>query len=63
MFFHLQRLGVDVGNRWEGPPDQVEARIGDRRSALAPPAWLTALIATERTVAARRMVEELRTFA
>jgi hypothetical protein len=29
LLFRLQRLGVDVGNRWEQLADKAEARIGD----------------------------------
>jgi tetratricopeptide (TPR) repeat protein len=63
MLFRLQRLGVDVGNRWEELADKAEARIGDCQSAFTLPHWLMALIATGRTAAAERMVEAMRTFA
>ena len=61
--FRLQRLGVDVGNRWEELADKAEARIGDCVSAFTLPHWMMALTATGRTVAAERMVEAIRSYA
>jgi tetratricopeptide (TPR) repeat protein len=61
--FRLQRLGVDVGNRWEELADKAEARIGDCVSAFTLPHWLMALTATGRTAAAKRMIEGMRAFA
>ena len=61
--FRLQRLGVDVGNRWEELADKAEARIGDCLSAFTLPHWLMALTATGRTAAAERMIEAMRAFA
>jgi len=46
MLFRLQRLGVDVGDRWVELADKAEARIGDCASAFTLPHWLMALIAT-----------------
>ena len=63
MLFRLQRLGVDVGDRWEELADKAEARIGDCVSAFTLPHWLMALTATGRTAAAERMVETMRAFA
>jgi hypothetical protein len=63
MLFRLQRLGVDVGNRWEELADKAEARIGDCLSAFTLPHWLMALTATGRTTAAERMIEAMRAFA
>jgi tetratricopeptide (TPR) repeat protein len=63
MLFRLQRLGVDVGNRWEELADKAEARIGDCQSAFTLPHWLMALTATGRTAAAERMIEAMRAFA
>jgi tetratricopeptide (TPR) repeat protein len=63
MLFRLQRLGVDVGNRWVELADKAEARIGDCLSAFTLPHWLMALTATGRTVAAHRMIEAMRAFA
>jgi len=63
MLFRLQRLGVDVGNRWEELADKAEARIGDCQSAFTLPHWLMALTATGRTIAAQRMIEAMRTYA
>jgi tetratricopeptide (TPR) repeat protein len=61
--FRLQRLGVDVGNRWEELADKAEARIGDCVSAFTLPHWLMALTATGRIAAAERMVAAMRAFA
>jgi tetratricopeptide (TPR) repeat protein len=63
MLFRLQRLGVDVGNRWEELADKAEARIGDCQSAFTLPHWLMALTATGRTAAAQRMIDAMRAFA
>ncbi len=63
MLFRLQRLGVDVGNRWEELADKAEARIGDCLSAFTLPHWVMALTATGRTAAAKRMIEAMRIFA
>ena len=63
MLFRLQRLGVDVGNRWEELADKAEARIGDCLSAFTLPHWLMALTATGRTAAAERMIDAMRAFA
>jgi len=63
MLFRLQRLGVDVGDRWEELADKAEARISDCLSAFTLPHWLMALTATGRTAAAERMIEAMRAFA
>ena len=63
MLFRLQRLGVDVGNRWDELADKAEARIGDCESAFTLPHWMMALTATGRNAAAERMVEAMRAFA
>ncbi|MBK9606630.1 MAG: tetratricopeptide repeat protein [Betaproteobacteria bacterium] len=63
MLFRLQRLGVDVGNRWEELADKAEARIGDCVSAFTLPHWMMALTAAGRTAAAERMVEAMRAYA
>jgi len=61
--FRLERLGIDVGNRWEELADKAEARIGDCLSAFTLPHWMMALTATGRTAAAERMIEAMRAFA
>ncbi len=63
VLFRLERLGVDVGDRWEELADKAEARIGDCLSAFTLPHWLMALTATGRTAAAERMIEGMRAFA
>ena len=62
-FSASQRLGVDVGQRWDELADKAEARIGDCQSAFTLPHWLMALIATGRTAAAERMVEAMRSYS
>lgn len=61
--FRLQRLGVDIGERWEELADKAEERIGDCVSAFTLPHWMMALTATGRTESAMRMVEGMRGFA
>jgi tetratricopeptide (TPR) repeat protein len=63
MLFRLQRLGVDVGDRWIELADKAEARIGDCASAFTLPHWLMALNATGRNAAAARVVEGMRAYA
>ena len=63
MLFRLERLGVEVGHRWEELADKAEARIGDCVSAFTLPHWLMALTATDRGDAAKRMVDGIREYA
>ncbi len=63
MLFRLERLGVDVGDRWEELADKAEARIGDCLSAFTLPHWMMALAATGRVEAAQRMLAGMREFA
>ena len=63
ILFRLQRLGADVGNRWDELADKAEARIGDCVSAFTLPHWMMALIATGRAAAAERLIEAMRAFA
>ena len=63
MLFRLERLGVDVGDRWVEIADKAEARIGDCLSAFLLPHWMMALTATGRDKTARLMVEGMRGFA
>ncbi len=62
MLFRLQRLGVDVGGRWDELADRAEARIGDCLSAFTLPHWMMALTATGRDDAALRMLAGMRDF-
>ena len=48
MLFRLERLGIDVGDRWNEIADKAEARIGDCLSAFTLPHWMMALAATGR---------------
>jgi len=63
MLFRLERLGVDIGERWVELADKAEARIGDCASTFTLPHWMMALTRTGRTKAAERMVEAMRGFA
>jgi len=63
MLFRLERLGVDVGDRWVEIADKAEARIGDCLSAFTLPHWMMALTAVGRDEVARRMIEGMRAFA
>jgi hypothetical protein len=63
MLFRLERLGVDVGGRWEELADKAEARIGDCLSVFTLPHWMMALTAAGRQEAAGRMLEAMRAFA
>jgi len=63
MLFRLERLGVDVGDRWVEIADKAEPRIGDCLSAFTLPHWMMALTAVGRDEVARRMIEGMRAFA
>jgi hypothetical protein len=56
MLYRLQRLGIDVGDRWIELADKAEARIGDHLSLFTLPHWMLALVATKRWNAAERMI-------
>jgi len=60
MLFRLERLGVDVGDRWAELADKAEARIGDCLSVFTLPHWTMALAATGRWEAAERMIAAMR---
>ncbi len=60
MLFRLERLGVDVGDRWVELADKAEARIGDCLSVFTLPHWMMALAATGRSEAAERMIAATR---
>ncbi len=57
MLFRLERLGVDVADRWREIADKAQARVGDCLSAFTLPHWMMALAADGRDDAARRMLE------
>jgi tetratricopeptide (TPR) repeat protein len=63
MLFRLERLGVDVGDRWIEIADKAEQRIGDCLSVFTLPHWMMALAATGRGDPARRMLEGMRAYA
>jgi tetratricopeptide (TPR) repeat protein len=62
MLFRLERLGLDVGERWNEIADKAEQRIGDCLSAFTLPHWMMALAATGRDAAAQRMLAAMRAF-
>ena len=63
MLFRLERLGIEVGERWIELADKAEQRVGDCLSAFTQPHWMMALAATGREAAARRLLEGMRDFA
>jgi hypothetical protein len=60
LLWRLERLGVDVGRRWEELADNAEARIGDSAHPLTVAHLVMALAATGREDAARRYLAALR---
>ena len=62
MLFRLERLGVDVGDRWGELADKAEGRIGDCLSGFTLPHWVMALTAAGRGEAAERMIAGMRAF-
>lgn len=62
MLFRLERLGIDVGERWNEIADKAEARIGDCLSAFTLPHWMMGVAAAGRDAAARRMLDAMRVF-
>jgi tetratricopeptide (TPR) repeat protein len=62
MLFRLERLGLDVGDRWNEIADKAEQRIGDCLSAFTLPHWMMALAATGREAAAQRMLDAMGAF-
>ena len=62
MLFRLERLGIDVGDRWIEIADKAETRIGDCLSTFTLPHWMMALAATGRDDAAVRMLDGMRVF-
>lgn len=63
MLYRLQRLGIDVGDRWIEIADKAETRIGDCVNPFTLPHWMMALAATSRWSAAKRMIDGMRAFA
>ena len=63
MLFRLQRLGVEVGARWQELADKAAAKIGDCQSPFTLPHWMMALSATGRTETAAAMLSGIRRFA
>jgi hypothetical protein len=61
--WHLEQMGVAVGDRWRELADKAEARIGDAGHLLLVPHLMLALAATGHTDAARRFLAALRELA
>jgi len=59
LLWRLERLGLDVGGRWNELADKAEARIGDSAYLLLPPHLMLALAATGRDNAAARFLSAL----
>jgi hypothetical protein len=60
LLWRLERLNLDVGERWEELADKAEARTGDVAYPLLPPHLMLALAATGRDAAAERFLLALR---
>jgi hypothetical protein len=60
LLWRLERMGIDVGRRWEELADKAEARIGDTAHPLTVAHLVMALAATGREDAAERFVAALR---
>ncbi len=60
LLWRLEKLGVDVGDRWQELADKAEARIGDTGHLLLVPHLMMALAATGRAEAAQRFLAALR---
>jgi tetratricopeptide (TPR) repeat protein len=60
LLWRLERMGVDVGGRWEELADKAEARIGETGHPLLVPHLVMALAATGRADAAERFIAALR---
>jgi hypothetical protein len=60
LLWRLERLGLDVGSRWDELADKAEARAGDVAYPLLPPHLMLALAATGRDAAAEGFLQALR---
>jgi len=63
ILWRLERMGVDVGDRWCELADKAEARIGEAGHLLLLPHLVMALAATGRLAAAERFLAALREHA
>lgn len=63
ILWRLERMGVDVGDRWRELADKAEARIGHVGHPLLVPHLMMALAATDRAEAAERFLAALRELA
>jgi hypothetical protein len=60
LLWRLERLGLDVGARWDELADKAAARIGDSAYLLLPPHLMLALAATGRDEVSARFLAALR---
>jgi tetratricopeptide (TPR) repeat protein len=63
LLWRLERMGVDVGHRWEELADKAEARIGEAGHPLLVPHLMMALEATGRHADSDRFLAGLRALA
>jgi len=63
MLWRLERMGVDVGARWEELGEKAAARVGDVQNLFTVPHLVMALAASGREEAARRMIAALKNAA
>jgi hypothetical protein len=63
LLWRLERMGVDVGGRWDELADKAEARTGEVGHPLVVPHLMMALVATGRSDAADRFLAALRDLA
>lgn len=63
LLWRLERMGIDVGDRWQELADKAEARIGEAGHPLLVPHLMMALEATRRHAQADRFLAGLRALA
>ena len=63
ILWRLERMGIDVGDRWQELADKAEARIGHAGHPLLVPHLMMALAATGREATAGRFLAALRDLA
>jgi hypothetical protein len=63
VLWRLERMGIDVGHRWEELADQAASRIGEAGHPLLVPHLMMALEATGRHAEGDRFLAGLRTLA
>jgi tetratricopeptide (TPR) repeat protein len=63
ILWRLERMGIDVGDRWQELADKAEARTGEAGHPLMVPHLMMALAATGRAAAAQRFLAALQEHA